>query len=225
MTPSTIALFRASILVVAPVVLLAGGIYHPWLGNPGDAGFLARLTTAVAGDPVRWAVAHLMVAVGSGLLALAFLALRSYLREAGEGFWSLLAVPFVVMGSTLYALLPAMEFAPLAAAEAGADAAAVQAALLPWFRPILVAGAVTFALGVLGFATAIARSDALSPRLTWYVVGALVIVAVARFLPVGAVQLYVGPVAGIAALWPLAVVMWKQPHARPTERPGAIHAT
>lgn len=225
MTKSTIALLRATSLVVAPAVLLAGGIYHPWIGSPGDTGFLARLASAVAADSVGWAVAHLMVAVGSGLMVLAFLAVRSYLREAGEEFWSLLALPFIVIGSVLYALLPAMEFAPLAATEAGADAAAAQAALLPWFRPILLAGAATFAVGVLGFATGIARSRVMGPGPTWYVVGALLVLAAARFLPVGAAQLYVGPAAGIAALWPLAALMWKRPEARPGERPRPLRAT
>jgi hypothetical protein len=55
--------------------------------------------------------------VASGLLVLAFLAIRSYLREAGEDRWNILALPFIVVGSTLFAVLPGMEFAPLAAAE------------------------------------------------------------------------------------------------------------
>jgi hypothetical protein len=55
--------------------------------------------------------------VASGLLVLAFLAIRSYLRGTGEDRWSILALPFIVVGSTLFAVLPGMEFAPLAAAE------------------------------------------------------------------------------------------------------------
>lgn len=222
---TTTALFRAAILLIAPTVLLAGSVYHPWIGNPGGADFLARLAAAVAADPTRWAVAHLMVAVGSGLLVLAFLAIRSYLREAGEERWSVLGLPFVVMGSVLYALLPAMEFAPVAALAAGADVAAVQAALMPWFAPILLTGAAIFALGALGFAIGIARSGVLSPGLTWLVVGALIVMAAARFFPVGAAQLYVGPAAGILALWPLAYAMWKQPQARRAEQPEPLPAT
>jgi hypothetical protein len=222
MSATTSKLFRGVALAIAPAVLLAGGIYHPWIESPGDSGFLARLATAVAEDPTRWAVSHLMVAVGSGLLMLAFMAIRSYLREAGEERWSPLALPFIVMGSTLYALLPAMEFVPLAAVEAGADAAAAQAALMPWFRPILLIAAITFALGVVGFATGIARSGVLGTGSTWLFVGALVVMAAARFVPVGAAQLYVGPAAGIAALWSFAYVMWNQPQAAPAARAASV---
>jgi hypothetical protein len=179
----------------------------------------------VSVDPSRWAVAHLLVAVGSGLLVLAFLAVHSYLRGAGEERWSVLGLPFIVMGSTLYALLPAMEFAPLGAVGAGADVAAVQMAVMPWFVPVLVTAAVLFALGTIGFAMGIARSGILSPGLTWLVVGALIVMAVTRFFPVGAAQLYVGPVAGAVALWPLGYAMWKQPQARPAGRQEPILAT
>jgi hypothetical protein len=35
--------------------------------------------------------------------------------------------------------------------------------------------------------------------------------ALTRFFPVGAAQLYVGPTAGVVALWPLAYVMGRRP--------------
>lgn len=159
----TVARFRVGIVIVAPAVALLGHAIHSWIGNPGDAEFFARLAAAVAADPTRWAVSHLGVAVGSGLLILAFLAIRGYLREADENRWSVLGVPFVVIGSVLYALLPAMEFAPLAANRAGADVAAVQAALMPTFTPVLMTSAAIFAVEALGFAIGIARSRVLSP--------------------------------------------------------------
>jgi hypothetical protein len=99
--------------------------------------------------------------VGSGLTVLAFLAIRSYLREAGEERWSVLALPFIVMASTLFAFLPAMEIAALTAA-------------------------LMFEFGVRGFAMGIVSSGALSPRFTWLVVGALVVMAATRFVPAGA---------------------------------------
>src|SRR5919205_488194 len=85
--------------------------------------------------------------------------------------------------------------APLAAAEAGSDVEAVQAALASWFLPVLVTGAVTFAFGVFVFAKGIADSRILSRRLSRLVVGALVVMAVARLVSVGAVQFYVQGVA------------------------------
>jgi hypothetical protein len=117
------------------------------------------------------------------------------------------------MGSMLFAFPPAMEIAMLAAAEEGADLQAVLTALDSWFFPILLTAAVTFAIGVFAFAKGIADSRILSRRLTWLVVGALVVMAVARLVPVGAVQFYVQGVAGIVALWPLAYEMWKHPEA------------
>lgn len=214
---TTNARFRAAILAIAPAVMLFGNGYHPWIGSPADDGFFETLAATIAADPTHWWVSHLTVALGSGLLILAFLALRGHLREAGEGRWSVLGLPFIVMGSVVYALLPAMEFAPLAAIRAGADAAAVQAALLPWFMPILLTSAALFALGVVGFVVGIARVAFLSPALSWVVGAALLVMAAARFFPVGAVQLYVGPAAGVVGLWALAYVIWSEPREQPGE--------
>jgi hypothetical protein len=102
----------------------------------------AAIASAASSDTTRWGIAHLAIGVGYGLAVLAFLAIRSYLREAGEERWSSLALPFIVIGSTLL-----MEIGLLAAAEAGADVQAVQSALFPWFIPILLTGAITFGLG------------------------------------------------------------------------------
>jgi hypothetical protein len=222
-TETTRARARAAIVAVAPVVLLAGFVSHPYIGMgpPNDAAVAA----AVVSDTTRWGLSHLAVSVGSGLAVLAFLAIRSYLREAGEERWSALAVPFIVMGSTLYAVLPGLEFAPLAAAETGGDVRAAQAALLPWFVPVLATGAFTFALGIFGFARGIAYTGVLGRRLTWLVVGALAVMAAARLVPLGAVQFYVQGAAGIVALWPLAYEMWRHPEARPAGQPLPMPAT
>ena len=103
--------------------------------------------------------------------------------------------------------------------------ALVAAALAPWFLPVLVTGAATFAIGIFAFAKGIADSRILSRRLTWLVVGALVVMAIARLVPVGAVQFYVQGAAGIVALWPLAYEMWKRPEAvRPAGQPRPMPA-
>ncbi len=197
--------FGVAILVVAPAVMLAGLLYHPHIGNPTDPDFLANLAAAVEADTLRWGVAHYLVAVGSGLIALAFLALRAWLRRRGEERWSVIGLPFVVMGSVLYALLPAMEFAPLSAVSIGADAAAIQNGVYPWFIPTLFGSAAIFAVGACSFAVAIARSGLLPGRsLTRFVAGAIVVMALARFVPISYVQMHVQAFAGIMALWPLA---------------------
>jgi hypothetical protein len=222
MSETTKSRFRAAIVAIAPAALLAAIVYHPYIANLTDK---AAVATALASDTTRWSFSHLAVGVASGLLVLAFLAVRSYLREAGEERWSILALPFIVLGSTLFAFLPAMEIAMLAVAEVGADVQAVLIAMDPWFFPILLTGAFTFALGVLGFAMGIVRSGVLGPRLTWVVVGTLVLMAVARFVPLGA-ALYVGGVAGIVALWPVAYEMWKHPEAaRPAGQPRPMPTT
>jgi hypothetical protein len=213
----------ATIVALAPAVMLAGLFAHPYIETLPDE---AAISEAVVADTTYWGLVHLMAGVASGLMVLAFLAIRSYLREAGEERWSILALPFIVVGSTLFTMLPSMEFAPLAAAEAGVDGEAIQAALAPWFLPILVTGAITFAVGAFAFAKGIADSRILSRRLSRLVVGALVVMAVARFVPVGVVQFYVQGAAGIVALWPLAYEMWKRPEAaRPAEQPRPRLAT
>jgi hypothetical protein len=202
-------------VAVAPAVLLAGFVYHPFIERPTAAATAA----AAASDTTRWGVAHLVLAVGYGLAVLAFIAIRSYLREAEEERWSAPALPLIALGSTLFVVLTGMEFALLAAAETEGDVQAAQTALIPWFIPILLTGAVSFALGAFGFAKGIARSEVLSPQLTRLVVGALVVMAVARFVPLGAAS-YVIAVAGLVALWPLAYEMSKRPARPPRDSPG-----
>jgi hypothetical protein len=203
--------WRTTILILAPAALLVAFVTHPYLSGrlPNDA----EVAAAVAAGPTRWGAVHLATAVASGLIILAFLAVRSYLREAGEDRLSALGVPFVVIGSTLFALLPGMEFAPLAAAETGATAMEIEAtqeALASWFLPVLVSGALAFAIGVSAFARAISIVIVGSRGLTRVVVAALIVMAVSRFVPLAAVQFYVQGVAVIVALWPLAFAMRTQ---------------
>ncbi|CAN5825795.1 hypothetical protein BH23ACT10_BH23ACT10_36840 [soil metagenome] len=53
-------------------------------------------------------------------------AIRRYLHNAGEDRWSAPVLPLVVAGSVLFAVLPGIELAPMAAADAGADPAAAR---------------------------------------------------------------------------------------------------
>jgi hypothetical protein len=226
MSVQTTAYARAAILFLAPAVMLGGMLYHPHLGNPYDDGFLANLGAAVVADPLRWAVAHLLVAIGSGLIALAFLALRARLREAGENRWSGPALPFIVMGSVLYALVPAMEFGPLAVAATGADVetvAATQGAMFQWFVPILFTGAVLFLVGAAGFAMGVTRAAILSSPLALLVAVSIVVMAASRLVPLSMVQFHVQAVAGAVALWPLAYAMVRAARSRPaTASPAGV---
>lgn len=78
---TTRARFRAAIVLIAPAALLAGFIYHPYVTIGTDE---AALADAAASDTMRWGLSHLAIGIGYALLALAFIAIRSYLREAGE---------------------------------------------------------------------------------------------------------------------------------------------
>jgi hypothetical protein len=207
---------QAAVIALAPAVFLAVLIAHPPI--PGRLPNNAAVAEAVAADTTYWGVVHLTTGVASGLLILAFLAIRGHLREAGEDRYSALGVPFIVLGSTLYALLATMEFTPLAVAETGAataDIAAVQAALTPWFVGTLATAALTFAVGLFSFAKAIADSKVLNTGLTRLVVAALILMAVARFVPFTTAQFYVQGVAAVLALWPFAHRMWRQPEVNP----------
>lgn len=207
--------FRPAIVAFAPAVLLVGFAYHPYVVRPTDE---LALAAAASSDTTRWGLSHLAIGVGYGLLVVAFIAIRSYLREAGEERWSARALPFIALGSAMFPILTGMEFALLAAAKTGGDVAGAQAELMPWFVPVLLTAGLSFALGAFGFAKAIADSKVLSAQLSWLVTGALVVMVLARFVPLGAAQPVIGA-AGIAALWPLAYIMWKQPVARTAGQP------
>ena len=73
-------------------MLLAGFAYHPYVANGTDE---AALAAAVASDTTRWGLSHLAIGIGYALAALAFIAIRSYLREAGEERWSVVALPLI----------------------------------------------------------------------------------------------------------------------------------
>jgi hypothetical protein len=221
MRTTTRARLGMAIVAAAPAVLLAGFAYHPYISPPTDE---AAVAAAAASDTLRWQLAHVTIAVGYGLLVLAFLAVRSRLREVGEERWSVLALPPIVVGSTLFVILTGMEIALGAVAETGGNAQAVQAALFPWFVPILLTGGVGFALGAFGFAMGIARSGLLRQGLTRVVAGALLVMAVARFVPLS-VAPYLLAVAGVVALWPLAYQMWRHPMVRPSGHSRPLPAT
>lgn len=214
--------FRAAIVAIAPAIFLAAVLYHPYIADLTDK---AAVGAALDADHTRWGFSHLAVGLASGLLLLAFLAIRSYLREAGEERWSARGVPFIVIGSTLFGLLPGMELGSMAGSQAGADAHTVQVELATWFTPVLVSGGLVFWIGALGFAIAIVRSRVLSPPWAWLAAAALVVMGTTRLAPFG-IALYVGGVAGIIALWTLAYEMWRSPGlARHTQQPHPAPAT
>ena len=219
MSPTTIRRWQAGTVAITPVLLMAAFLWHPYL--PGRLPNDAVVAAAVRTGTTRWALAHLATAVASGVVVLAFLAIRSYLRDAGEDRWSVLGLPFIVMGSILFTVLPGMEFVPMAAVLTGGDPEAAQAALEMWFVPVLALGAITFTVGTAGFARAVLRSAILPKDLTRVVVVALVVMGLSRAVPLVAVQFYLQGLAALVALWPLAAVIAQRtaPATRPVGQP------
>jgi hypothetical protein len=197
---------RAATVGIAPVPLAAALLWHPPI--PGRLPDDVAIAEHVAHDPTRWGLAHLAAAAASALLILGFVAVRAHLRDAGDAWISAVGLGLVVIGSTAYAILPGMEFSVLAALEIGADPVLAQVAIRSWFMAVLLTGGALFALGVLGYAAAIRRVGAFSRRTGWVVVAALVVLAVSRLVPVGAVQFYVQAAAALVGLWSMAWAMW-----------------
>lgn len=211
MTESTTSRLRAVVTALAPLALLAVFVWHPHIA--GQLPNASAIAVAVAEDPTRWGLAHLATGVASGVVVLAFIAVRGFIRERADDSWSAVGLPFIVIGSMLYTLLPGMEFAALAAVEVGGDAEAAQNAVRPWFLSALLIGAATFALGVLSVAKGLVSHSILGPGVTGLVVVGLVVFAASRFVPLFAVQGYLQSAAALVALWPLAGRMWSPSHA------------
>lgn len=199
LSEQTIARARVTILAVAPLILLASFVYHPHIMFLPDAAAVAH---AVQMDHQRWAIAHFGVALGAALMSIAYIALRAFLRDAGENRWSAIALPFLVLGNGLYAILPGMEFTVLAASATGGDIVASQQVIDAWFVPIMMSSALMNAVGIGFLMRGIGR--VLDARVKSMVLIALVLMAISRFVPIGPVHFYVQGLAGLAALWPVA---------------------
>src|SRR6185503_18812079 len=144
--------------------------------------------------------------VGSALMVIAFISVRDFLVRSGARMGAH-ALSWVAFGGVLYAVLPGFEFSALAAAQTGGDIVKVEQALEPWFLPTLFVGAIANAIGVFGFARAVRTAPVMEPTQSKVVVIALVVMAVSRFIPLGAVQFYTQGVAGVVGLLTIAFVM------------------
>ncbi len=192
----------AAIVAIGPLLLLGALLWHPPL--PGRLPDSDAVAAAAAADTTQWGLSHLALAIASAMIVLAFTAVRGHLRDRGDRSLSAVGLGFVVMGSTLYAVLPGMEFSALAADKTGADLAATQDALESWFVPVLIGSSLLFAIGTTLFAAAVVRSAALGRTEALVIAGALVCFGLSRLVPVGVAQFYVQPAAALLALLPIA---------------------
>ncbi|MER9951698.1 hypothetical protein [Mesorhizobium sp. M0047] len=74
----------------------------------------------------------------------------------------------------------------------------------------------------MAFVLGIVHSGILVKRLRALVLGALVVMAAVRFVPLGAVLFYIGSAATMLALWPLAYEMWRQSGERRAEQTPTV---
>lgn len=211
---SAVNAVSAAVVAAGPVLLLGALLWHPPL--PGRLPDNDAIAEAVAADATRWGLSHLAAALAAAAIAVAFLAVRSHLREGGDGWISAVGLALVVAGSTLYAVLPGMEFSALAAHKNGTDIAAAQEALQPWFMVVLLSGSLMFAAGTTLFAAAVVRSGTLARGEAVLIASGLVVFGVSRVVPIGAVQLYVQPAAAMLALLPLAAMIFSGGRERAT---------
>jgi len=198
---NSIARYRAAVITGAPLAMLASFLYHPFIAVLTNSRAVADAAMA---DTLRWGFAHVSVAVASCLMILAFIAVRAFFHDAGEDRYSTRALPWLAFGGALYAVLPGIELGAMAGMQVGADLARMEQVLDPWFVSILMTGALANAVGLILFARAFRTSGVLGASQTRLVMTALVVMALARFVPLGAVQFYVQGVAGLLALWPVA---------------------
>ncbi len=200
---------RALALFGAPLAILLGVAIHPYVGNEID---LDRVTKTITDDPDRWALAHLILAFGMGLVLVSAVVLRRFLMDEGELRWSFIAFPFVLVGGTVVGSGFGGELAAAAVANAGGDVRAVMDAAEPWFNVLFGVGGLLFLVGWLCFAVAVYRGRPLADGLILPVAIAMVVVGVAPLVP-HSIAGYVVAVALAIAEWPIGARWWSAERA------------
>ena len=170
----------AAVLFVAPVVLFAGLLAHPYVSSYLDT---ATIAGAVIGAPMRWAWSHLVITLGLGLLLVAVMVIRRRLRDAGEQRWSAAATPLLLIGGALLAAGVGAEITLASVAVSGQDVLAVLEAGETFMGPLYLAGATLFATGWIFVAIALHRAPILPPLRRWLASTAFAVVAIALFVP------------------------------------------
>lgn len=167
-------------LFIAPVVFLAGAVAHPFVRTYLDTSVVAA---AVSSAPNRWAVAHMLLAVGMGLILLAALVFRERLREAGEERWSERGTILIVLGGVLSAAVVGSEVTLAAVRTSGGDVLSVLEEVQALSFPLFGAGALLFASGWLSFAVAFHRSRPLPGTANRVAIVAMVAILIGFLLP------------------------------------------
>jgi hypothetical protein len=203
MSETTLNRVRAVLIGIAPVLLLIGFLYLPYVSDWTDE---AKIADKVADDSTRWAWANIILATSLGLMLASAVIIRMHLGEtAGEQRWGPLALLLLLVGGALF-LLASADLGAVYAAGAGQDLEAYTRSSQDWLALRMVAS-VIFGLGWLSLAMAIYKSRVLPKQQTWASVAGFVVLTVMLFVPMGW-ALYVAGVAAVVALWPMAYLLW-----------------
>lgn len=211
MSEQTQARIRAAAVALAPVVFLIGILTLPYLSDRTDT---AATASKVAEDGMRSAWGIILLVASVVLTLLAVFSLRRHIEAAGERTWSFVAVPLIVAGGVGLAFMAGVYLAAVPLAAGGGDVVAYFEDAKAWIMPINIVAAGLFGLGWLSLAAAILRARVLVPERARVVALALVVLAVAQFLPWGW-GLYLSGIALLVGLWPLAYELWAQTGNQP----------
>jgi len=170
----------AAVLFLAPAVFLAGVLAHPFVSDYTHTSVVAD---AISAAPGRWAVSHLILAIGLGLVPMAVLVIRHEFRSAGEQRWSAAGVPLLIVGGTLLGAYVGTEITLAAVVNSGGNVLAVRVADATLTAPLFLGGVLLFELGWLSFAMAFYRARILPSALNRWAMVALIAIPVAFFIP------------------------------------------
>ena len=217
MSDTTQKRLRALALFSAPVVLMVGWLYHPYVA---DETKVQSFADAASSDPDRWAGAHIILVIGFVLASLAVLAARHELRSAGEERWSPPAVLLLVTGHTLLVGIWFWEVDVAAVAKLGGDTEAVLLQSGTYgLEPLALAGFLMMGIGWILLALALYRSRILQPIPSWSIAG-LMVPILAGLLTPSTGGSYIFGVGVLGFMWLLA---YRILVPRSNSRPGSDH--
>lgn len=200
---------RAAVVLAAPVTLLVGWLLEPYVDNPTDPVLLGQ---AVAAGPDRYLWSQLILGVALVLLMLSMVAIRYYMRDAGEDRWSFLAVPLLLTGfGAAMFVTGAAAVGTWTTVQLGGGGDEVARFIDQAHRvglPVSGIGFILIDLGLVTLAVAVKKSGILTEGAAWTVVGAFILSVVAGFIPTGWALRVVG-VGLLIGLWSIGYRMWQ----------------
>lgn len=138
---------------------------------------------AISGAPDRWAIVHLTIALGVGLVLLAAVAIRRQFRIAGEHRWSGIGIPLLIVGGVLQGAVVGAEITLAAVVNSRLDVVAGLIEAETWTRPLFMGAMALFVMGWLSFAVAFRKVPILPAARNRLAIALLVAILIATFIP------------------------------------------